>query len=178
MMKLKQVAATFFLGAGLLLSGCSSDESIVQNGTLNFDSSVTLSDAFDNYEFFSDSDWSSFEDRQNRQFVEFVGNINIDAHEGTSIPSMGIEVTEEILEKSKENFPDDLELDLKVQFKISKVDDSFEIHRIFMTIRGTNMKTGEYGEADTPLQMDAIESVYSNVPILGVFGLIHNAGSQ
>jgi len=56
-MKMKRIQ---LLIAGLFLAifitGCS-EVNTVKDGTLNFDNSITVGEAFDKYSYFSDTDW-------------------------------------------------------------------------------------------------------------------------
>jgi hypothetical protein len=85
--KLKPIFALFIviavMGGGLILvisfgiRGCGKifhgDVSKVKNGTLEFDETVKVGDAFDNYKYFSKTSWKEITSDQNKKVVEFVG---------------------------------------------------------------------------------------------------------
>lgn len=49
----------------------------VKNGYLEFDKSITLGDALDNYKFFKLTKWTEFESDQGRTIIEFTGDIDL-----------------------------------------------------------------------------------------------------
>ncbi len=53
------------------LSGCSSDIDRVKDGILQFNSTMTVGDALDNYEYCQDPEWSSYETDKNIDVVKF-----------------------------------------------------------------------------------------------------------
>lgn len=56
------------------LFGCKQDPiKIVKEGTLTFDNTVTVGNAFDNYRYFRNKSWTTFEGEQKRKVVEFEG---------------------------------------------------------------------------------------------------------
>lgn len=67
--------------AGLLniLGKAFSDSNIeiVKNGYLDFDKSITVGRALDNYKFFKSTNWDEFESEQGRDIVEFNGEIDL-----------------------------------------------------------------------------------------------------
>ena len=68
----------------LIFSGCfESDISSVKNSTYDFDKSITIGNAFDNYKYWKkvgnkgiDPSWSSFETDGGRRIVQFTANYN------------------------------------------------------------------------------------------------------
>jgi hypothetical protein len=61
-----------------LLVGCSPSISIVKDGTLDLDKSVTVGNALDKYKYFYNTKWSVINDEQSRTIVDFVGKLNIE----------------------------------------------------------------------------------------------------
>ncbi|MGI9257096.1 MAG: hypothetical protein ACR2PY_09205 [Salinispira sp.] len=49
----------------------------VKQGYLDFDTSITVGNAFDNYAYFTEVEWQEFETDQGRKIVEVVGNFDI-----------------------------------------------------------------------------------------------------
>ena len=50
---------------------------IVKNSILKLDESITIGDALETYEYFSDVSWECFKTKQRRTVVEFKGRINL-----------------------------------------------------------------------------------------------------
>ena len=63
---------------------------LVKNGILDFDKSITVGKALDNYRFFRSTAWKEFESDQGRNIVEFTGEFDLFAlaEEGLNIPGM------------------------------------------------------------------------------------------
>jgi hypothetical protein len=74
---LRSLFALVLLVAGL--SGCSdSGVSTVKNGVLDFDKSITIGQAFDNYKYLKGVAWRSFTSDNGRDVVEVTGDIAFD----------------------------------------------------------------------------------------------------
>jgi hypothetical protein len=116
MKKWKLLMIGLFLS--LMITGCSNVDT-VKDGTLNFDNSITVGEAFDKYSYFSDTEWTDFETSNGRRIVQVTGIFNDDY-----IKKMGW--TKQFSEVS-----------LIVQFKINK-DDTFEI--VAIGLETTNLK--------------------------------------
>ena len=58
----------------LTFSVCSGDESVVKNGTLDFDKSITVGQAFDKYKYFSSTKWKCFSTDNGKKIVEVKGD--------------------------------------------------------------------------------------------------------
>jgi len=119
MQKIKLLITGLFLL--LFITGCS-DVGTVKNGTLNFDNSITVGEAFDKYSYFSDTDWTDFETSNGRKIVQVTGEFN-----DNYIKKMGW--TKQFKKAS-----------LIVQFKINK-DDTFEIAAIGLEVTDLKGKT-------------------------------------
>ncbi|MDL2313817.1 hypothetical protein LJC36_02425 [Desulfovibrio sp. OttesenSCG-928-C14] len=64
-----------------VLPGCNgSDIDIVKNGKLSLDKSVTVGNVIDNYQYFSSTKWSEFEDKNKRRIVQVEGTISVIAY--------------------------------------------------------------------------------------------------
>ena len=74
----------------ILMKSCGgSVESKVRNGYLTIDESTSIGDALDNFSYFSQSGWTTFQDNQGREIVQFSGTYDFAAFrnyiEGTEI---------------------------------------------------------------------------------------------
>ena len=61
----------------LSIISCGGAEKSVRNGRLQLDESITLGDAFDNYQYFTSTEWESFKDSQGRDIVQVTGKIDM-----------------------------------------------------------------------------------------------------
>lgn len=70
------------------MSGCGdSDIDMVKDGTLSFDSSISLGDAFEGNQAFSNVEWEAFEDTQKRKYVQVSADVDMSLfQEGTAFP--------------------------------------------------------------------------------------------
>jgi len=64
---------------GFILSGCSSDVSLVKNGTMNGFEKITIGKAFE--ASFDDPKWETFEGKKGERVVQFTGTISKDLHD-------------------------------------------------------------------------------------------------
>ena len=70
----------------LSLTACSKNPvSVVKNGVLEFDKSVTVGDAFSGYKYFSDSTWKTIKTEQNRTIVEFRAKVPIEQYKDAQV---------------------------------------------------------------------------------------------
>ena len=146
MSKLKLLVIGVFLS--LMVTGCS-DVSTVKDGTLNFDNSITVGQAFDRYSYFSDTDWKDFETSNGRKIVQVTGEFNDDY-----IKKMGW--TKQFKEAS-----------LIVQFKINK-DDTFEISAIGLELTSLKGKTKkvDLGQGMSNRQFNSmLKELYNDKPL-------------
>ena len=125
-MSTRQIIKSLISGLFLfsMIAGCSdvSDVSVVKNGTLSFDKSITVGDAFDKYSYFTSTSWEDFETSNGRKIVEVIG-IFTDEY-------LKIMKVEQKIKKASSI----------VQFKINK-DDTFEIAATGFEAIGKNGKT-------------------------------------
>jgi len=132
----------------IFMAGCS-EVSTVKDGTLNFDNSITVGEAFDKYSYFSDTDWTDFETSNGRKIVQVTGTFNDDY-----IKKMGW--TKKFSEVS-----------LIVQFKINK-DDTFEIAAIgleFTNLKGKTKKV-DLGKGMSTRQLNMmLKELYNDKPL-------------
>jgi len=140
----------FFVGLllSVFMTGCS-DVGIVKNGTLNFDKSLTVGEAFDRYSYFSSTEWQDFETSNGRKIVEINGIFT-----NKYIKQMGWE------KKFKQ-------ASLVVQFKINK-NDTFEISAIGFNVIGINGKIEKInaGKGMSIIQLtNMLKELYNDKPL-------------
>ena len=161
-LRFKHAAIAFFVAIlALVISGCSSNpEDVVKSGTLQIDSSVTVGDALNGYQYFDDREWKSFEDPQKRQIVEFNGAIDFDKFADTELE--GMRLTSDMVKKAKEKLGD-IAMTYEAQFAVSKDGKTFELKYSGIKMSGTNKNTGkkiDQDMADDNFLM--IQHVYAN----------------
>lgn len=132
----------------LIVAGCS-DVSTVKDGTLNFDNSITVGEAFDKYSYFLDTDWTDFKTSNGRKIVQVTGEFNDDY-----IKKMG---WTKQFEKAS----------LIVQFKINK-DETFEIAAIDLeatSLKGKTKKV-DLGQGISQRQLNnMLKELYNDRPL-------------
>lgn len=141
---------TSILLFSLILSGCGSDLSSVKDGTMSFDNSITVGDAFDKYSYFTSTDWRSFETSNGRKIVEVEGIFTDNYPAFQQLKVKGIE-----------------ELSLVVQFRVNK-DDSFEISAIKMNAKNSSGEETEQdlGSTISEAQLDLfLNELYNDKPL-------------
>lgn len=134
----------------LIITGCGGELSSVKDGTMHFDNSITVGEAFDNYSYFTSTGWNSFETANGRKIVEVRGVFSDNYPVFKQLKGQGIE-----------------ELSLVVQFKVNK-DDSFEISAIGMNAKkssGEEVKQ-DLGSSMTDAQLDLfLRELYNDEPL-------------
>jgi hypothetical protein len=119
-------AVSMILAIGL--TGCG-NTSMVKDGILDIDKSITIGEAFDRYEYLEDITWDSFEATNGRDIVEVRGNFS----------------KELIAEKNKLLRSKLKKGSLLTQFQINK-DETFELFTINIELTGKNGKVMNIGE--------------------------------
>jgi hypothetical protein len=148
-MSMKFTKLLIIVFAILMISGCSDDVSTIKNGTLEFDKSITVGQAFDKYKYFSSTKWKSFSTDNGRKIVEVKGDFK-----------------NEYLKHMRweDQFAS---ASLLVKFTINK-DDTFEISALaldFLTRNG-DKKRQDIGANLTARQLNTLLSeLYNNKPI-------------
>lgn len=133
----------------VMFIGCGDDVSTIKNGTLEFDKSITVGQAFDKYKYFSSTKWKNFSTDNGKKIVEVKGDF-------------------------KNEYLQDMELEdqfvsasLIVQFTINK-DDTFKISALaldFLTRNG-DKKRQDIGANLTARELNTLLSeLYNNKPI-------------
>lgn len=74
--RLKALFFTFFILIGFV--GCGSNISKVKDTVLEFDKSLTVGQAFDNYQYFKSKKWEDIRSDNGKELVQFEGILNID----------------------------------------------------------------------------------------------------
>ncbi len=144
---------------------------MVKHGVFSIDRSVSIGDAVAGYKFFKQVDWRSFVDVQNRHIVEMSAIFDLDKFSGISCPDLGYSAfPPAIIAKAKQNLGG--EITCLIRFAIAKDETSFAINftGIGVEKRGTPVK-----EISTK-ELEIIEPIYKNQPILGIFVLLMTAG--
>lgn len=155
-----------------LFAGCSKPDplNIVKNGALNFDKSVTVGNALDNYKYFGASKWNTFEDSQRRTIVEFRAPFLLAKFVGAKIDQF--EITSEMLQGVRSKLRDS-EFTYVAQFKIGIDGTSFELAYSATKLVGTHPDTGKQVEKDVPDEnFQELKRIYQNQPAASVFGVI------
>jgi len=79
---LKSITSGILLTVVILFSGCSEDSvnlsniEKVKNGVMNFDKSITIGQAFDNWNSCKNKEWNEFTTDNQKQIVKFTCKIN------------------------------------------------------------------------------------------------------
>lgn len=169
--------AMLVLFAFIATTGCSRNpESVVKEGSLQLDSSVTVGDALDGYEYFGDTEWDSFEDSQKRRIVEFHGMLDFDLFAGSEF--QGTQLTAEEVEKAKDKLGD-MAIRYEAQFYVSKDGESFQLKYSGVHMSGTNKETGEKMEEDmADDEYVMIQHIYANQPEPSTWGLLFATARQ
>jgi hypothetical protein len=133
----------------VIFIGCSRDESVVKNGTLDFDKSITVGQAFDKYKYFSSTKWKSFSTDNGKKIVEVEGVFKNEYLQHMAWEDQFASVS------------------LIVQFTINK-DDTFEISALAFDVltRNGDKKRQDIGESLTTKQFNTfLKELYNNKPL-------------
>ncbi len=128
---------------------------MVRDGVLEFNKSLTVGQAFDHYKYFRDTRWEQGTTDNGMDFVNAIGEVDMDAHPiGKDWKAQGIKKAEVLF-----------------QFAINKDRETFELRAC--TLKMTNA-TGESAEVDAADEgndisvadvMGALADIYENKPI-------------
>lgn len=73
----------------LFVGGCSDNKvSMVKNGTLEFDKSLTVGQALDNYKYFTKTKWEAITTENGKKVVQVIGQIALDNHPSIKNPEL------------------------------------------------------------------------------------------
>jgi len=157
--------------------------SIVKGGTLSFDKSVRVGDAFENYQFITCFKWDSLEDVQKRKIVEFTADINVqkiveDAaldHKDNDIDMAYGILGFKNFSKNKELISrlENVQGKVLIQFLINADMDGFYIgyHAIEMNINGEKLDFA-FGNDNTNIIKSIYQNHRQNITALHPFTLI------
>ena len=159
-------------------SGLANNIAMVKNGILDVDSSTTVGNAFDGYEYFKSTTWRVFTTKQGRTVVEVKAVYDTEKFIGGIVN--GITLTKEIYDKAKVNFLANMvEMALITQFNISKDDITFSLATIGWKFKGKQFKTGEVTEADIPgANTETLSTIYKNKPDPMILGMLIASGQK
>ena len=133
-----------FVSTGCNIFG--GDVSIVKNGSLDFDRSITIGQAFAGYKYFKNKSWKAIKDEQGRRFVIFTGVVD------NNIP----EIKEEY---SRMNFVSET---YECQFVINS-DNSFSMVHCSWNTLSTN-QTNQHLDGNASANSMLLRSIYANKP--------------
>ena len=98
---MKKISNYVFMLLIFTLTGCQgSPESIVREGTLDFDKSVVLENVLSNYKYFSTKKWESSKDSQSRKVVTFMADFDYKKFASESFVDSGKKISKHSLEKT------------------------------------------------------------------------------
>ena len=169
--------------AGILaVSGCSaSPVDTVKNGTLNIDPSVTVGGAMNGYKYFAKKEWKAFKDAQNRQIVEFRGQIDIDKYAGVTL--FGTLITSDMIKRAKKNLRNPV-FTCIAQFAVSKNEKSFQLKYDGVHVTGTEAQSGKKIDENISLtgmglfMPSGISSIYKNSPFPYIASVLIDNGEK
>lgn len=141
----------------VLLSGCGSTDPVelVKGGTLDFDNTVTVGNAFQGYEYISNPTWTTFETGQGRTIVEMTAGIDPADYSGTMIPGVW-----EINDETAQFLNKHGKFSYKVQFAIGQDGESFQVHFAGINAHFEALQTNEIPDED----LETIAAAYNNQP--------------
>ena len=154
---MKKLLASLLVGLVLFVAGCS-DRKVaeVKNGVLNFDKTLTVGEAFDNYKYCKNVKWESAETDNGRDFVQVTCDYDIYNKDNS-------ELGREILKKRGV-----AKFEVIYQFNLLKGgDNDFELNGEFFTYFDKNGKV--ISKTDSSSFKDALhdlKNIYNNEPLL------------
>jgi len=150
----KKIALSIMFATSTLLSGCSNDIDAVKSGILEFNKTITVGEAFDNWDSCVNSQWELFETSNGTKVVQFICNKKdvkeymdkvkalLSEKQLASFSASGLNITE-----NKQTF----------QFTINK-DDTFQIDNVQVETVWADGKSFQ----DSQQSMEELERVYAN----------------
>jgi putative protein kinase ArgK-like GTPase of G3E family len=144
----------FFIGLflALLITGCGNNTDLVKSGIMNFNKTITVGDAFDNWKDCEDSEWSSFETDNKIPVVQFTCRKKGINEYMTKVKSF--------LSKKEQNKASYLDIKSNeqiFQWTINK-DDTFQIDNVQVETVWADGK--KFSDSQKP--MEQLQSVYNN----------------
>lgn len=141
----KLLIVIFALATIIGLAGCG-NISLVKNGTLEFDKSLTIGQAFENYKYFKNVEWEEITTDNGKKVVQVNGVVDLDAH-----PS-GTEWKKNIQE-----------MKYIFQFSINQ-DDTFQISYVGVEAIGVDKEKRKL-DANNIQLMQNLKEIYANGPL-------------
>lgn len=142
--------------------------SLIQNSALDFDRSVTIGNALDNYGYFKTKSWSVERDAQKRTSVVFEGKYDLDKFAGTVFPmridgdAIELDITTNIIFTAKRAVPG-LEYALIARFDIAIDGTDFQLAPCDLKVSGkVNNEKLAMDQADTG--QEEIKAIWRNQP--------------
>ncbi|WP_027390635.1 hypothetical protein [Chrysiogenes arsenatis] len=164
------------LGTVVILAGCDSAyESMVRNGTLDMDPTISIDDAFSNYPYLKAKSWQVFDDAQGRKVVEFTATPDYNVYLGSTFNRM--EITADILERAKLKLAP-MQVTYQAQFVINKNAKTFSIRYSGIKIVNTQNPNPEAVQDVTDNRLEMVANIYRNVPDTSIWGLLYSAGNS
>ncbi len=121
---MKKIIMSMMLGViAMVITGCSNEIDLVKDGTMSFDKSLTIGEAFDNWSNCIEQDWEIIETDNGKKVVQFTGIQVIEEKLFTDLEKIGEFADKWLaLEKEKED------LDLEGVKKGESMWDWLEVH--------------------------------------------------
>lgn len=136
----------------IFMAGCNSDIDLVKNGVMNFNKTITVGEAFDNWNDCANSKWDSFETDNHIKVVEFTCEKKNVKEYFSKLKSF--------LSKKKQKKADYLDVVSNkqiFQWTINK-DDTFQIDNVQVETTWSDGK--KFSDSQKP--MEQLQSVYNN----------------
>lgn len=134
------------------LSGCSDNTDLVKNGVMNFNKTITVGEAFDNWKDCKHSEWSSFETDNKIPVVQFTC-----VKKGTREYMTKVKSFLSKKEQEKAFFLDIKSNIQEFQWTINK-DNTFQINNVQVKTEWSDGKKF----SDSQKSMEQLKSVYNN----------------
>lgn len=134
------------------LSGCSDNTSLVKNGIMNFNKTITVGQAFDNWNDCENSEWSSFETDNKTPVVQFSCE-----KKGVNEYMSKVKSFLSKKEQNKASYIDIKSITQIFQWTINK-DDTFQIDNVQVETVWSDGKRF----SDSQKFMEQLKSVYNN----------------
>lgn len=150
MKKIKLIVVGLFLL--FFVTGCSDNTDLVKNGIMNFNKTITVGEAFDNWNDCENSEWKSFETDNNTPVVEFK------CEKKDVVEFMN--KSKSFLSKKEQEKASYLDVKSNTQifqWTINK-DDTFQIDNVQVETVWSDGK--KFSDSQKP--MEQLESVYNN----------------
>ena len=148
-------ALMLVLISGLMLVGCGSTDplELVKTGTLEFDNSVTVGDAFDGYKYIKNPTWTTFQTDQGRTIVQMSAGVDPKDYSGTMIPGVW-----EIDDQTAAYLNKNGKFTYKVQFAVGKDGKTFSVHFVGIDAKFSALETKEIPDE----KLETVQAAYNN----------------